>query len=552
MASVFRAYQPSLERYVAIKVLPPSFASRNPVFVKRFEREARAIARLHHPNILPIYDFGIDQDYSYIVMRYVEGAQTLGQSMPFSFSHERVVALISQVASALTYAHQHGVIHRDVKPSNILLDGEWALLSDFGLARVEEASGQLTDSGVSLGTPAYMSPEQARGDSVDHHTDIYSLGVIVYEMLTHTIPHNAPTPVGILMKRMTLPPPSPRTLNPAISTSVEQVVLRSLAVNPVERYESATDYAAALKQALANETSPALPAALPARSTTALDPDALPSPSLVQEAQARKGPSNLRRFTGPGLAVLGLLGLLLAWWAGPVLRSPTTLPGPAEMTPLAAIAPPPTPTVAPATPTTSPATPLPAPSPTPTPREPAIVPTATPVIVVVTATATDQPSPSPTPTAGLPTEASTATSSPSPALPGGTFVLLNPLSLERPSYGPTTFEWEWSGPLPDGFGFEVRVWREGEPPAGVHDAVLDNRQGRIEKIGENRYRLQVDIRQAAGVRERTGEYLWTVALVQLSPTYADLGLQAEPARLRFEAGGGKGGGEDGGSPGGIS
>jgi hypothetical protein len=137
-------------------------------------------------------------------------------------------------------------------------------------------------------------------------------------------------------------------------------------------------------------------------------------------------------------------------------------------------------------------------------------------------------------------------------LPGGTFVLLNPLSLERPSYGPTTFEWEWSGPLPDGFGFEVRVWREGEPPAGVHDAVLDNRQGRIEKIGENRYRLQVDIRQAAGVRERTGEYLWTVALVQLSPTYADLGLQAEPARLRFEAGGGKGGGEDGGSPGGIS
>jgi hypothetical protein len=134
-------------------------------------------------------------------------------------------------------------------------------------------------------------------------------------------------------------------------------------------------------------------------------------------------------------------------------------------------------------------------------------------------------------------------------------VLLNPLSLNEPTYGPTTFEWEWQGSVPSGFGFEVRVWREGEPPAGVHDAVLDNNEGRIEKIGENRYRLQVDISQAAGVRERTGEYRWTVALVQISPTYADMGLQAEPGWLRYEAGGGKdGGGGNGGSggSGGIS
>ena len=143
--------------------------------------------------------------------------------------------------------------------------------------------------------------------------------------------------------------------------------------------------------------------------------------------------------------------------------------------------------------------------------------------------------------------------SPAPRLVEGTFLLLKPISLDEPTYGPTTFEWEWQGTVPPGYGFEVRVWREGEPPAGVHDAVLDNTQGRIEKIGENHYRLQVDISQAAGVRERSGEYLWTVALVQVSPTYADSGLQAEPGRLRFETSGGKdGGGGKGSSGGGIS
>jgi hypothetical protein len=116
--------------------------------------------------------------------------------------------------------------------------------------------------------------------------------------------------------------------------------------------------------------------------------------------------------------------------------------------------------------------------------------------------------------------------------------LLNPLSLDDPSYGLTNFEWEWNDSVPPDLGFEIRVWREDEPMAGAHDAVLDNQQGRIEHIGENRYRLMIDITHAAGVRERTGEYLWTVALVQISPEYGDLGLLAEPGRLRFEAPGG--------------
>ncbi|MFN8456816.1 MAG: serine/threonine-protein kinase [Anaerolineae bacterium] len=212
------------------------------LFCERFQREAKAIARLNHPNILPVYDFGVDHDYSYIVMRYVEGAQTLGQIIPYALRTEWIVYLISQVANALTYAHHRGVVHRDVKPSNILLDGEWVLLSDFGLAKVGETAGRFTDNGKSIGTPAYMSPEQARGEEVDHRSDIYSLGVILYEMLTHQIPHDAPTPLGIMLKRTTQPPPSPRTINPAIPPALEKVILRALSLTPEERYDSAADY----------------------------------------------------------------------------------------------------------------------------------------------------------------------------------------------------------------------------------------------------------------------------------------------------------------------
>jgi serine/threonine protein kinase len=544
MASIFKAYQSSLERYVAIKVLPPSLASQNPIFTQRFQREAKSIARLHHPNILPVYDFGVDSDYTYIVMRYVMGAQTLGQIMSYSFNNERIIHFISQIANALTYSHQQGVIHRDVKPSNILLDGEWALLSDFGLARVEEAVSQLTDSGVGIGTPAYMSPEQARGEGVDYRTDIYSLGVIVYEMLTHTIPHNAPTSVGILMKRMTQPPPSPRTINPAISADVEQVILRALSVIPAARYEQATDYADDLKKAMLNGSYQTYPVILPDKKTITFDPASVVRSLAEENMPAPKKPYYLRRPVWlAGLAV-GISLAVLAWWSSifrPLLppqnsTSPTALP--------AAVVP--TPTLTPSLTSTSPpppatATPSASPSPTSLPAD-----TPAPVVVVVTATATN----TPTSTPDVPTASRTATPSPTSGLTAGAFTLLNPVSLNQPTYGPTIFEWEWRGSLPPGFGFEVRVWREGEPPAGVHDAVLDNQAGRIEKVGENHYRLQVDIHQAAGVRQRTGEYLWTVVLVQISPDYADSGLQAEPARLRFEAGGGKGNDGDGGGSGG--
>jgi len=248
MATVYKAYQPGLDRYVAIKILPPVHAQQAG-FKERFEREAKAIANLNHPNILPIYDSGYEGDYSYIVMRYVEGARTLKEVMRDTLDLAQVTDLIGQIATALDYAHQRGIIHRDVKPSNVLMDGNWALLTDFGLAKMVEASVKLTGTGVGIGTPAYMSPEQGQGAEIDHRTDIYALGIILFEMLTGKIPHDADTPFAIVLKRMSDPLPRPSELNPDIPEAVERVILKALARNPDDRFVSAGALAAALEQA---------------------------------------------------------------------------------------------------------------------------------------------------------------------------------------------------------------------------------------------------------------------------------------------------------------
>jgi serine/threonine-protein kinase len=246
MASVFKAYQPGLNRDVALKVLPPSFATRGD-FTERFTREAQAIGNLHHPNILPVYDSGQDKGYSYLVMRYIPNASTLADEMKRPLKTGRVIELISQIAAALDHAHQAGIIHRDIKPSNVLLDGKWALLSDFGLAKMVEGSVELTETGVGMGTPAYMSPEQGMGKKVDHRTDIYALGIILYEMLTGQVLHRAETPIATVMKRIN--EPLPRRLNPNIPEAVERVILKALAVDPGHRFASAGELAQALKAA---------------------------------------------------------------------------------------------------------------------------------------------------------------------------------------------------------------------------------------------------------------------------------------------------------------
>jgi hypothetical protein len=249
MAAVFRAYQPGMERYVALKVLPRVFAD-DPEFAARFQREARILARLQHPHILPVFDYGQAEGYSYIVMPFVPGGTLTdslkGEPLPLP----RIRQVISQVGGALQYAHSRSLIHRDVKPSNVLIDESGnCLLTDFGLARMVEASVNLTASGTILGTPAYMSPEQGSGRKIDARSDIYSLGIILYEMATGRVPYRAETPLAVVFMHASAPLPLPRSLNPGLPEAVERVILKALAKNPDDRYQTAEELMAALNHA---------------------------------------------------------------------------------------------------------------------------------------------------------------------------------------------------------------------------------------------------------------------------------------------------------------
>lgn len=298
MATVYKAYQPTLDRYVAIKVLP-AHRAHEPGFARRFAREARAAARLTHPHILPVYDFGQEGDLLYIVMQYVEG-RTLKEMLGQPMDLQTIADIISQVARALDYAHQRGVIHRDVKPSNVLIDENgWALLADFGLARMMESSEQLTASGEGIGTPAYMSPEQGQGLKVDARTDVYSLGVMLYEMLTGRVPYEAETPMGVILKHISEPLPSPRSLRPDLPEAVEQVVLKAMAKKPGDRYASAGEMARALTEALEAE-----------KALSSVERAATVKPAMTEAVQAK--PRRARR-TWRGYIVPILLAVFVAF-----------------------------------------------------------------------------------------------------------------------------------------------------------------------------------------------------------------------------------------------
>ncbi|HEX2911131.1 MAG TPA: serine/threonine-protein kinase, partial [Chloroflexia bacterium] len=218
MASVYRAYQPNLEREVAIKVMADNYAS-DTTFVERFRREARSIARLRHPNILTVYDAGEDNGLLYIAMELIDGPTLKEEMHGRPLPVDKAIKYISQVASALDYANRMGIIHRDVKPTNVLIDqGERAVLSDFGIAKLAEqaAGNQLTSTGTGVGTPDYMSPEQALGEELDARSDQYSLGVMLYELLTGRTPYTGDTPIAVVMGHVSKPLPSARQLNPQI------------------------------------------------------------------------------------------------------------------------------------------------------------------------------------------------------------------------------------------------------------------------------------------------------------------------------------------------
>ncbi|MEW5871582.1 MAG: protein kinase [Chloroflexota bacterium] len=251
MATVYRARQPRVERDVAVKVIRKSIAD-NEQAVQRFQREARLIARLEHPHILPVYDFDGGYDPPYIVMRYLEGGTLKEVLQQRQLPAPEVLFLLNQVASALDYAHRQGIIHRDVKPSNIMIDRDGnAIVSDFGIARIVVEESTITGSGEAVGTPDYMSPEQARGlRDVDQRTDIYSLGIMAFQMLAGQLPYTADSPVGILIQHIQQPVPDVRHFNPDLPEAVGPVLKQAMAKNPQERYETAGNFVFELNTAL--------------------------------------------------------------------------------------------------------------------------------------------------------------------------------------------------------------------------------------------------------------------------------------------------------------
>jgi len=247
MATVYRGIQTSMNRTVAIKVLPRHFL-HDPGFLERFQREVDVIASLEHPHILPIYDYGETDGIPFIAMRYLAGgsmAQMIRRGIPNIEDLERP---LTQLAQALDYAHQQGIIHRDLKPGNIMLDENGnAYLSDFGIARV--MGSELTGSAI-IGTPAYMSPEQANGFSIDARSDIYAIGIVLFELLTGREPYQAETPMAVLLKHISEPLPSPRDLRDEIPESIETVINKATEKNPDDRYASAGEMARAFSEAL--------------------------------------------------------------------------------------------------------------------------------------------------------------------------------------------------------------------------------------------------------------------------------------------------------------
>lgn len=269
MATVYRAQQVSMNRIVALKILPRQFLN-DENYMMRFNREVTIIAQLEHRNIVPVHDYGEQEAQPYIVMRYLAGGSVDDLLNNGAMPLARIVQILDQIAPALDYAHSQHVLHRDIKPSNVLLDGSnGAYLTDFGIARIIGDPTISTDTQGVIGTPSYMSPEQAQGQSLDNRSDIYSLGVMLYEMATGRRPFESDTPYGVAVMQVTAPPPAPRTFNPTLPPAVESVILAAMHKRREDRFLTA--------EALANAFHRAVDGSLKIRETDA----AIPRPSAL-------------------------------------------------------------------------------------------------------------------------------------------------------------------------------------------------------------------------------------------------------------------------------
>ncbi len=254
MAEVYKAYQPGLDRYVGIKVLHAHLVD-DQNFIGRFEREALAIGKLRHPNIVQAVDFDRDDETYFMAMEYIDGPTLKDelkarQTSKKPLTIQEVSRIFTGLCSAIDYAHSRGMVHRDIKPANVMINDEGqVVLTDFGIARIMGGT-QYTQTGALSGTPAYMSPEQGQGERGDERSDIYSLGIMLYEMVTGMVPYEADTPFAVIMKHISEPLPLPTRINPNIPESVERVILKAMSKTPDDRYQTAGEMARALRDAV--------------------------------------------------------------------------------------------------------------------------------------------------------------------------------------------------------------------------------------------------------------------------------------------------------------
>ncbi|MCL5952594.1 MAG: protein kinase [Chloroflexi bacterium] len=472
---VYRARDQQLKRIVALKVLAASRLT-DPAFVTRFKQEAQTEANLEHPGIVAIYELGEEQGIQYITMKFLSGQsldKIIQAEAPLPLG--RAKKIIGQVASALDYAHSQSLIHRDIKPSNIIIDDyDKAVLTDFGLVKLAIGSSVST-TGQPLGTPAYMSPEQADSRPVDGRTDVYALGVVLFEMLTGSLPFNAESTPSMLHKQVYEAPPSIRTFRTDLPASVEAVVNQALAKNPEERFQTPGEMLAALigEQPAASLTPPSVAVPTPMPPPVSLPPQ---QPPPVATTPTR-GPISLPMAVLIGVGALVVVSLIFAFVI--LSQGQPPAPTPTEVS-FAAISAP-TPSVEPSSTATL----------VPSPR-PAVTVYSTLVVVTVTV----QPVVSPF--------APTAIFVPPPSPPASQVPLRYPaVALREPKNGQTqegfavTFEWE-EGPLQQpGDHYEVFLKR----PAS--------------STWERRYPASQPQKYILALQDAFGyaEYLWTLFIV---------------------------------------
>lgn len=307
MATVYKAYHPALDRYVAIKGMHRAF-TEDPNFLARFQREAQVVARLEHPNIVPIYDFSQHEGQPYLVMKYIEGETLKARLFRGALLGDDIFEIIESIGAALTYAHEQGILHRDIKPSNVLLGNDGRIyLADFGLARIAQAGESTMSMDMMLGTPQYISPEQALGkQDLDEGTDIYSFGVMLYELTVGQVPYSADTPFSVVHDHIYTPLPLPRVRNADVPETVERVLLKALAKQRDARFDDVSLLVEAFKQAFQGQDLSGIGPVTRAESTTSPPPLPISGAGLRPEVQLEDASPSPAAAASPTVAAPSL------------------------------------------------------------------------------------------------------------------------------------------------------------------------------------------------------------------------------------------------------